>query len=121
MGENKKQTNLTPEEVSRYARHLSLPEIGLKGQKQLKNSSVITIGTGGLGSPLLIYLAAAGVGRIGIVDFDLVEDSNLQRQIIHTTTSIGTEKTNSAKKHLLKINPYCKIDLFNQKLTQNNA
>ncbi len=121
MGENKKQTSLTPEEVSRYARHLSLPEIGLKGQKQLKNSSVITIGTGGLGSPLLIYLAAAGIGRIGIVDFDLVEDSNLQRQIIHTTTSIGTEKTDSAKKHLLKINPYCQIDLFNQKLTQDNA
>ncbi len=121
MGENDQKVNLTPEEVSRYARHLSLPEIGLKGQKKLKNSSVITIGTGGLGSPLLIYLAAAGIGRIGIVDFDLVEDSNLQRQIIHRTTSIGTKKTDSAKKHLLKINPFCKIDLFNQKLTQNNA
>ena len=121
MGENEKQANLTPEEVSRYARHLSLPEIGLKGQEQLKNSSVITIGTGGLGSPLLIYLAAAGIGRIGIVDFDLVEDSNLQRQIIHTTNSIGTEKTDSAKKHLLKINPYCQIDLFNEKLTKDNA
>ncbi len=121
MLENKNQANLTPEEVSRYARHLSLPEIGIKGQKKLKNSSIITIGTGGLGSPLLIYLAAAGIGRIGIVDFDLVEDSNLQRQIIHTTNSIGTEKTDSAKKHLLKINPYCQIDLFNIKLTSDNA
>ncbi len=121
MDKNKNQLNLTPEEVSRYARHLSLPEIGLKGQKKLKNSSVITIGTGGLGSPLLIYLAAAGIGRLGIVDFDLVEDSNLQRQIIHTANSIGTEKTDSAKKHLLKINPYCQIDLFNEKLTKDNA
>ncbi len=121
MEENEKQANLTPEEISRYARHLTLPQIGLKGQKLLKNSSVITIGSGGLGSPLLIYLAAAGIGRIGIVDFDIVEDSNLQRQIIHTTNSIGTKKTDSAKKHLLKINPFCQIDLFNQKLNQDNA
>ncbi len=121
MRENEKHVNLTPEEVSRYARHLSLPDIGLKGQKRLKNSSVITIGTGGLGSPLLIYLAAVGIGRLGIVDFDVVEESNLQRQIIHTTNSIGTEKTDSAKNHLLKINPYCQIELFKERLTKDNA
>ncbi len=115
------QTNLSAEEISRYARHLSLPEIGIKGQEKLKVSSVACIGTGGLGSPLLIYLAAAGIGRIGIIDFDFVEDSNLQRQIIHTTNSIGELKTHSAKKQILKINPYCKIDIFDEKLTSINA
>ena len=115
------QANLSSGEISRYARHISLPEIGLKGQEKLKTSSIACIGTGGLGSPLLIYLAAAGVGRIGIVDFDVVEYSNLQRQIIHSTSSIGTLKTLSAKKHLLQINPSCQIDLFNQKLTNRNA
>ena len=121
MEEIHKQTSLSADEISRYARHISLSEIGIKGQEKLKNSSIACIGTGGLGSPLLIYLAAAGIGRIGIVDFDVVEDSNLQRQIIHTTNSIGALKTNSAKEHLLKINPYCQIDVFNQKLTNNNA
>ena len=81
----------------RQARHISLPEIGIKGQEILKESSVVCIGTGGLGSPLLIYLAAAGIGRIGIVDFDVVEYSNLQRQIIHTTNSIGKLKTYSKR------------------------
>ena len=113
--------NLNSEEIARYARHISLPEIGFKGQEKLKQSSVACIGTGGLGSPLLIYLAAAGVGRIGIVDFDVVEYSNLQRQIIHTTTSIGLLKTESAKQHILKINPSCQIDLYNKKLTSKNA
>ena len=115
------QANLSSEEISRYARHISLPEIGIKGQEKLKNSSIACIGTGGLGSPLLIYLAAAGIGRIGIVDFDVVESSNLQRQIIHTTNSIGLLKTHSAKEHILKINPACQVDLFNQKLTSSNA
>ena len=115
------QSNLSSEEISRYARHLSLPEIGINGQEKLKASSVACIGTGGLGSPLLIYLAAAGLGRIGIIDFDVVEDSNLQRQIIHTTNSIGVLKTHSAKKQIRKINPYCQIDLFNEKLTSMNA
>ena len=87
----------------------------------MKTSSVACIGTGGLGSPLLIYLAAAGIGRIGIVDFDVVEYSNLQRQIIHTTHSIGLLKTDSAKQHIRKINPSCRVDLFNQKLTSSNA
>jgi len=121
MKENQNQANLNAEEISRYARHISLPEIGIKGQEKLKNSSVACIGTGGLGSPLLIYLAAAGVGRIGIVDFDVVEYSNLQRQIIHTTNSIGILKTHSAKEHILKINPSCQVDLFNQKLSSSNA
>ena len=121
MGDNENQASLNKEEISRYARHISLPEIGIKGQEKLKNSSVICVGTGGLGSPLLIYLAAAGIGRIGIVDFDLVEDSNLQRQIIHTSNSIGELKTISAKKQILEINPYCQVELFNQKLTNKNA
>ena len=115
------QSNLSSEEISRYARHISLSEIGIKGQTKLKKSSIACIGTGGLGSPLLIYLAAAGIGRIGIIDFDVVESSNLQRQIIHTTSSIGIAKTQSAKTHLLKINPSCQVDLFDQKLSNRNA
>lgn len=121
MEQNQNEVNLNSEEIARYARHISLPEIGIKGQAKLKQSSVVCIGTGGLGSPLLIYLAAAGIGRIGIVDFDVVEDSNLQRQIIHTTNSIGLLKTDSAKQHILKINPSCRVDLYNQKLTSCNA
>ena len=121
MEKNKYQANLSSEEISRYARHISLPEIGVQGQIKLKTSSIACIGTGGLGSPLLIYLAAAGIGRIGIVDFDVVEYSNLQRQIIHTTNSIGLLKTHSAKEQILKINPSCQVDLFNQKLTSHNA
>ena len=121
MEQDLNQTILSSTEISRYARHISLPEIGIKGQEKLKSSSVACIGTGGLGSSLLIYLAAAGIGRIGIIDFDVVEYSNLQRQIIHSTSSIGTLKTLSAKKHLLNINPSCQIDLFNQKLTNINA
>jgi len=121
MEQSQNEANLNSEEIARYARHISLPEIGIKGQEKLKTSSVACIGTGGLGSPLLIYLAAAGIGRIGIVDFDVVEHSNLQRQIIHTTNSIGILKTHSAKEHILKINPSCQVDLFNQKLTSINA
>ena len=121
MEKSQNETNLNSEEIARYARHISLPEIGVKGQTKLKTSSVACIGTGGLGSPLLIYLAAAGIGRIGIVDFDVVESSNLQRQIIHSTNSIGLLKTDSAKEHILKINPFCQVDLFNQKLTNSNA
>jgi len=121
MERSQNQANLSSEEISRYARHISLPEIGIKGQEKLKASSIICIGTGGLGSPLLIYLAAAGIGRIGIVDFDVVESSNLQRQIIHTTNSIGILKTHSAKEQILKINPSCQVDFFTQKLTNSNA
>ena len=104
MEQTQNESKLNSEEIARYARHISLPEIGIKGQEKLKTSSVACIGTGGLGSPLLIYLAAAGIGRIGIVDFDVVEYSNLQRQIIHTTNSIGLLKTDSAKEHIIKLN-----------------
>jgi len=121
MEQSHNEANLNLDELARYARHISLPEIGITGQKKLKTSSVACIGTGGLGSPLLVYLAAAGIGRIGIVDFDIVEYSNLQRQIIHTTNSIGLLKTDSAKQKIFKINPFCRVDLFNEKLTSSNA
>jgi len=121
MEHKENKANLNSEEITRYARHISLPEIGIKGQEKLKASSVACIGTGGLGSPLLIYLAAAGIGRIGIVDFDVVEYSNLQRQIIHNTNSIGLLKTDSAKQHIRKINPSCRVDLFNKQLNSSNA
>jgi len=116
-----KALDLSTDEVTRYSRHLSLPEIGLKGQKKLKNSSVLCIGCGGLGSSLLIYLAAAGVGKLGIVDNDLVEESNLQRQIIHKTKSIGKPKTVSAYSTILDINPHCNVELFSDVLSEENA
>ena len=118
--ENNK-SHLSPSELSRYARHIALPEIGIEGQKLLKSSSVVCIGSGGLGSPLLIYLAAAGVGNIGIVDFDLVESSNLQRQIIHGDQWIGKAKTTSARSRILEINPFCQVDIFETLLTESNA
>ncbi len=114
-------TELSPDELNRFARHLSLPEIGLNGQKLLKNSSVICVGSGGLGSPLLLYLAAAGVGRIGIADFDLVDESNLQRQIIHGVNWLGKPKTASARSRILEINPNCQVDIFNVKITRENV
>ncbi len=113
--------DLTANELARYARHLSLPEIGIVGQKKLKESSVLVVGTGGLGSPLLLYLAAAGVGHIGIVDFDCVEDSNLQRQIIHGSSVIGQNKTESARRSILEINQFCNIQTFEEILTNQNA
>ncbi len=119
------QTNsgdeLTQDELERYARHISLTEIGIAGQKQLKKSSVLCVGSGGLGSPLLLYLAAAGVGTIGIVDCDFVEESNLQRQIIHSTHWLGKEKTNSASARIAEINPFCKVNTFKVLLSSENA
>ncbi|WP_008310202.1 molybdopterin-synthase adenylyltransferase MoeB [Leptolyngbya sp. PCC 6406] len=112
---------LLPEEYERFSRHLILPEIGLEGQKRLKAASVLCVGTGGLGSPLLLYLAAAGVGRIGIVDFDVVDHSNLQRQIIHGTAWVGKLKIESAKARILEINPYCEVELYNTRLSSANA
>jgi molybdopterin/thiamine biosynthesis adenylyltransferase/rhodanese-related sulfurtransferase/molybdopterin converting factor small subunit len=112
---------LTKEELRRYDRHLILPEVGPEGQKRLKNSAVLCIGAGGLGSPLALYLAAAGVGRIGIVDFDKVDESNLQRQIIHDTPSVGTSKLESAKKRLLALNPHVKVELHETRLSSANA
>ena len=115
------QTQLNKEEYERYARHLILPEVGMEGQRRLKAASVLCIGTGGLGSPLLLYLAAAGIGRIGIVDFDVVDFSNLQRQVIHGTSWVGKPKIESAKDRIHEINPYCQVDLYETRLSSENA
>ena len=104
--------HLTSAEMARYSRHILLDEVGLEGQIRLKKSSVLCVGTGGLGSPVLMYLAAAGVGRIGIVDFDLVEASNLQRQILHSTKTVGIPKVESAKQRLLELNPHLEIEIY---------
>ena len=112
---------LSNEEYARYSRHLILPEVGLEGQRKLKKARVLVIGTGGLGSPLGLYLAAAGVGTLGIVDFDVVDESNLQRQIIHGTKDVGRPKIESAKDRLLDINPNTKIEAFETRLTSENA
>jgi sulfur-carrier protein adenylyltransferase/sulfurtransferase len=112
---------LSPDEVARFSRHLILPEVGMEGQKRLKAASVLCVGTGGLGSPLLLYLAAAGVGRLGIVDFDVVDTSNLQRQVIHGTSWVGKPKIESAKHRILEINPHCQVDLYETALTSENA
>ena len=112
---------LTNEEIQRYSRHLILEEVGMAGQEKLKESAVLCVGTGGLGSPLLLYLAAAGVGRIGIVDFDVVDTSNLQRQVIHGSATVGKKKVDSAKERILDINPHIQVDLFDVALTSENA
>ncbi len=119
--ENKKFSSLSSDELERYSRHMFLPEIGESGQKKLKSSSVLCIGCGGLGSPLLMYLAAAGIGNIGIIDSDVVESSNLQRQVIHSTDSIKKAKVESAKLRILEINPHTNVDMFNMMLTIDNA
>ena len=112
---------LTNEEVARYSRHLIMPEVGMDGQLKLKAASVLCIGAGGLGSPVAMYLAAAGVGRIGIVDFDVVDYSNLQRQIIHGTPDVGRPKLDSARDSLAAINPEVRIDTHNVALSSSNA
>ncbi|HEY9616243.1 MAG TPA: molybdopterin-synthase adenylyltransferase MoeB [Microcoleaceae cyanobacterium] len=121
LNPNLDEIQLTKEEYERYSRHLILPEVGLDGQKRLKAASVLCIGTGGLGSPLLLYLAAAGIGRIGIVDFDVVDHSNLQRQVIHGTSWVGKPKIESGKNRILEINPYCQVDLYETRLSSENA
>lgn len=121
LNPNLEEIQLNQEEYERYSRHLILPEVGLEGQKRLKAASVLCIGTGGLGSPLLLYLAAAGIGRIGIVDFDIVDSSNLQRQVIHGTSWVGKPKIESAKNRILEINPHCQVDLFETRLMSDNA
>src|SRR5690348_14986684 len=98
-------SGFSPEELQRYARHLIMPEVGMEGQQRLKNARVLCVGAGGLGSPLLLYLAAAGVGTIGIVDFDAVDASNLHRQIIHSTRDVGRSKLHSAQEKLSALNP----------------
>ncbi|MBF2049928.1 MAG: molybdopterin-synthase adenylyltransferase MoeB [Leptolyngbya sp. IPPAS B-1204] len=121
LNPNLDEVQLSKDDYERYSRHLILPEVGVDGQKRLKAASVLCIGTGGLGSPLLLYLAAAGIGRIGIVDFDVVDTSNLQRQVIHGTSWVGKPKIQSAKDRILEINPYCQIDLYETRLSSENA
>ncbi|HEY7331077.1 MAG TPA: molybdopterin-synthase adenylyltransferase MoeB [Gemmataceae bacterium] len=115
------QATLSPEEAARYSRHLIMPEVGMEGQKRLKAASVLLIGAGGLGSPLGLYLAAAGIGRIGLVDFDVVDFSNLQRQVLHGTPDVGRPKLHSARDRLQAINPEVQLDLYEARLTSGNA
>lgn len=112
---------LSKHQIERYARHLILPEIGVCGQIKICSTSVLCIGAGGLGSPVILYLAAAGIGKIGIVDFDKVDLSNLHRQVLHSTFDIGMAKTESAREAIKKINPDVQVELFNTKLTSQNA
>jgi molybdopterin/thiamine biosynthesis adenylyltransferase/rhodanese-related sulfurtransferase len=112
---------LSHEEILRYSRHLLIPEVGLDGQRKLKASSVLVIGTGGLGSPASLYLAAAGVGRIGIVDYDVVDYSNLQRQVIHGTSTVDKLKVESACDRMLDLNPDIQVDIYNEVFTSANA
>jgi molybdopterin/thiamine biosynthesis adenylyltransferase/rhodanese-related sulfurtransferase len=112
---------LSNDEIKRYSRHLIMPEVGVDGQRRLKAGSVLCIGAGGLGSPAAMYLAAAGVGRIGIVDFDVVDFSNLQRQIIHGTPDVGRSKLASAKDRLLALNPHIQVDTYEEALSSENA
>ena len=113
--------SLNKEEIAHYSRHLILENVGMKGQLKLKNAKVLCVGTGGLGSPVLMYLAAAGVGHIGLVDFDVVDESNLQRQIVHGMSTVGTSKVVSAKARLIDINPHIQIEVFEKALTSKNA
>ena len=114
-------TTLTDQEFIRYSRHLLIPEVGLAGQEKLKASSALIIGTGGLGSPIALYLSAAGIGRIGLVDYDFVDDSNLQRQIIHDTNTLDKLKVDSARARMLGLNPYIQVDTYNEPFTAKNA
>src|SRR5436190_8103322 len=109
------------DEIARYSRHLIMPEVTLEGQKRLKAASILCIGAGGLGSPIGLYLAAAGVGRIGLVDADTVDFSNLQRQILHGTKDVGRKKLNSARDRLREVNPNVQIDLHDTFFTAANA
>jgi sulfur-carrier protein adenylyltransferase/sulfurtransferase len=112
---------LNNDEIRRYSRHLILPEVGLAGQKKIKAASVLCIGAGGLGSPIAMYLAAAGIGKIGIVDFDTVDFSNLQRQILHTDADVGRSKAESAKETIRGINPHCEVVIHNTRISSENA
>src|SRR5882724_5365194 len=113
--------DLTVEEVRRYSRHLIIPDVGVDGQKRLKNAKVLVVGAGGLGSPALLYLAAAGVGTLGVIDFDTVDESNLQRQIIHGQSDVGRPKAESARDSIAEINPFVKVNLHQTHLSSENA
>src|SRR4249920_348585 len=112
---------LNNEEIRRYSRHLILPEVGLAGQKKICSTSVLCIGAGGLGSPAAMYLAAAGIGRLGIVDFDVVDFSNLQRQLLHTTNDVGRTKLESARDKIVALNPHVQVDTYEEALSSENA
>ncbi len=112
---------LSVDEVRRYSRHLIIPDVGMTGQKRLKNAKVLVVGAGGLGSPALLYLAAAGVGTLGIVDFDAVDESNLQRQIIHGVSDVGKPKAQSARESIAEINPYVTVVLHTERLDSSNV
>ncbi len=120
-GQQASDMSLSHDEILRYSRHLLVPEVAMDGQKKLKAASVLLIGAGGLGSPAALYLAAAGVGRIGIVDFDVVDSTNLQRQIIHSSEAIGTSKLASAKARIEGLNPYVKVETYETMLSSENA
>jgi molybdopterin/thiamine biosynthesis adenylyltransferase/rhodanese-related sulfurtransferase len=109
------------DEIRRYSRHLLLPDVGLEGQRKLKQASVLIVGVGGLGSPVALYLAAAGIGRIGVVDYDRVDSSNLQRQIIHGTDRLGQLKVDSARQRMLELNPFVQVDVYHEALSSQNA
>ncbi len=113
--------SLSSDELQRYSRHLILPEVGTKGQETLKKSSVLVVGAGGLGCPLLTYLAAAGVGRLGLIDFDVVDVSNLQRQVLYATSDVGKPKVEVAKRKILDLNPHIHVDTYQEPLTSDNA
>jgi sulfur-carrier protein adenylyltransferase/sulfurtransferase len=113
--------DLTIDEVKRYSRHLIIPEVGMTGQKRLKNARVLCVGAGGLGSPALLYLAAAGVGTLGVIDFDVVDESNLQRQIIHGQSDIGKLKAESARESIAEINPYVNVQVHTEALSTDNV
>src|ERR1700690_3472098 len=119
--EAKPAVSLSKEEILRYSRHLIMPEVGMEGQLKLKQAKVLCIGTGGLGAPLGLYLAAAGVGHLGLVDFDVVDSSNLQRQVTFTTEDVGKSKSEAARARLKALNPTIEITAYETRLTSDNA
>ena len=121
IGISAENVQLNPAEVRRYSRHLILPDIGMEGQKKLKAASILLIGAGGLGSPLAMYLAAAGVGRLGLVDYDVVDYTNLQRQLLYTTADVGRSKLEAAKDRIQALNPHVQVDTYEEPLTSANA
>src|SRR3979411_2384264 len=115
------EVSLSKDEILRYSRHLIMPEVGMEGQLKLKSAKVLLIGAGGLGAPLGLYLTAAGVGRIGLVDFDVVDFTNLQRQVIHGTTDVGRKKLDSAFESMRDINPFVELKGYDTALSSENA
>jgi adenylyltransferase/sulfurtransferase len=112
---------LSSEEIQRYSRHLVLPEVGLAGQEKLKEAKVLLIGSGGLGSPLGLYLGAAGIGTLGVIDNDVVDVTNLQRQVAHSTPNVGRPKVESMRERILEINPHVNVESYDTRLTRENA